>query len=85
MYYYKIVELQLFASYLLSSLFLCPPLSLHSFSPHLILLVNNVGVGYDHAEYFANLSSKKIQDLIAVNVQGTVQMTYLVLPNMIQR
>jgi len=49
------------------------------------ILVNNVGVGYDHAEYFANLSPSKINDLIRVNVYGTVQMTYLVLPQMVQR
>jgi len=49
------------------------------------ILVNNVGVGYDHAEFFGNLTTQKINDLIRVNVYGTVQMSHIVLPGMLQR
>jgi len=49
------------------------------------ILVNNVGVAYDHAEYFHLLDKEKIQQIIHVNVTGTTSMTYIVLPGMIER
>jgi len=49
------------------------------------ILVNNVGMAYDHAEYFLNLDKQKIDKLIRVNIFGTVEMTYIVLPGMVQR
>jgi len=49
------------------------------------ILVNNVGIAYDHAEYFHELDQAKINKLISVNVNATTNMTYLVLPGMVQR
>jgi 17beta-estradiol 17-dehydrogenase / very-long-chain 3-oxoacyl-CoA reductase len=49
------------------------------------ILVNNVGASYDHAEYFDQLDRAKINQLIRLNIYSTVEMTYLVLPGMLQR
>jgi len=49
------------------------------------ILVNNVGVSYDHAEFFAELDAQRIEALIRVNVTGTTAMTQLVLPGMVER
>lgn len=49
------------------------------------ILVNNVGMAYDHAEYFHELDEDKIEKLIHINITGTTRMTYLVLPGMVQR
>jgi len=49
------------------------------------ILVNNVGASYDHAEYFHLVEAKKIDDLIRINIEGTTKMTYLVLPDMVER
>ena len=35
------------------------------------ILVNNVGLSYDHAEYFENVDSQLIDDLISINIQAT--------------
>ena len=35
------------------------------------ILVNNVGLSYDHAEYFENVDSQLIDDLIRINIQAT--------------
>jgi len=49
------------------------------------ILVNNVGVAYDHADYLHNVELSKIQQLIQVNIMGTIQMTTIVLPAMLER
>jgi len=49
------------------------------------ILVNNVGASYDHAEYYLNLSKEKIEQLIRMNVYSVTEMTYLVLPKMVER
>jgi len=49
------------------------------------ILVNNVGASYDHAQFFNELDRAKINQLIRLNVYSTVEMTYLVLPGMLQR
>jgi len=49
------------------------------------ILVNNVGGSYDHAEYYLNLSKEKIEQLIRLNIYSTIEMTYIVLPGMVQR
>jgi short-subunit dehydrogenase len=48
-------------------------------------LVNNVGMGYDHAQYFGVLTREKIQQIININIFGTVWMTHIVLPGMQRR
>jgi len=35
------------------------------------VLVNNVGLSYDHAEYYDAIDDKLIDDLIAINIQAT--------------
>jgi len=49
------------------------------------ILVNNVGMSYDHAEFFHLLERDKIEKLIRINIFGTTHMTYLVLPGMLER
>jgi len=49
------------------------------------ILVNNVGVSYDHAEFFGSLDQEKIDAIIRVNCTGTTAMTQLVLPGMAER
>ena len=49
------------------------------------ILVNNVGIAYEHAEYFHLVDSTKIQQIIQVNVKATTLLSYLVLPYMVER
>jgi len=49
------------------------------------ILVNNVGVSYDHAQFYHELDSQTIQNLVRVNIEGTIEMTNAVLPGMLQR
>lgn len=49
------------------------------------ILVNNVGMAYEHAEYFHLVDKSRIDSLIRINVFGTTEMTYLVLPGMVER
>jgi 17beta-estradiol 17-dehydrogenase / very-long-chain 3-oxoacyl-CoA reductase len=49
------------------------------------LLVNNVGMSYDHAEYFHLVDKQKIENLVRINIFGTTHMTYVVLPGMLER
>eukprot|EP01116_Phalansterium_solitarium_P016367 TRINITY_DN3798_c0_g1_i1.p1 TRINITY_DN3798_c0_g1~~TRINITY_DN3798_c0_g1_i1.p1 ORF type:complete len:345 (+),score=133.99 TRINITY_DN3798_c0_g1_i1:61-1035(+) len=49
------------------------------------ILVNNVGVSYDHAEFFGELDQERIDAIVRVNVFGTTAMTQLVLPGMVER
>ena len=46
------------------------------------VLVNNVGLSYDHAEYYDEIPDALVDDLIAVNVQATNKVTKAVLPGM---
>lgn len=49
------------------------------------VLVNNVGLSYDHAEYYDKIDDQLIDDLVAINIQATNKVTRSVLPGMIQR
>lgn len=49
------------------------------------ILVNNVGVSYDHAEFFGDLDQARIDAIVHVNIVGTTAMTQLVLPSMVER
>ena len=40
------------------------------------VLVNNVGMSYDHAEYYDAIDDKLIDDLIAINIQATNKVSY---------
>ena len=35
------------------------------------ILVNNVGLSYDHAEYFDQINDQLIDDLVTINIQAT--------------
>jgi len=49
------------------------------------VLINNVGVSYDHAEFFDQIDDELIANLIKVNVDGTTQMTRVVISGMVER
>jgi len=49
------------------------------------ILVNNVGISYDHPEYLLELSDEVCDTLINVDVISAVKMTRIVLSGMIQR
>lgn len=49
------------------------------------ILINNVGVSYDHAMYLNELPDERCKQLIELNVAVTTMMTRVVLPGMIER
>lgn len=46
------------------------------------LLINNVGLSYDHAEYFELLSDQDVKNMVEVNITSINQMTRIALPRM---
>ncbi|KJE93855.1 short-chain dehydrogenase/reductase [Capsaspora owczarzaki ATCC 30864] len=49
------------------------------------VLVNNVGVSYDHPAFFTELSEAKLLDLIQLNITSTTLITQMILPGMVER
>jgi len=49
------------------------------------VLVNNVGVSYEFAQWFHELSDAEVEKIVALNVESTTWMTRLVLPGMLKR
>jgi len=49
------------------------------------LLINNAGVGYDHAKYFTELESERIDAILGVNVYGITALTRELLPGIVAR
>lgn len=49
------------------------------------LLVNNVGMSYDHPDYYMNYDEEHHDRLISINVKSVMKMTRLVLEGMVQR
>eukprot|EP00163_Fabomonas_tropica_P029180 TRINITY_DN6176_c0_g1_i2.p1 TRINITY_DN6176_c0_g1~~TRINITY_DN6176_c0_g1_i2.p1 ORF type:complete len:311 (+),score=106.54 TRINITY_DN6176_c0_g1_i2:440-1372(+) len=49
------------------------------------VLVNNVGMSYDHPEYFADVDYASHERLIDINCKAATAMTYAVLPGMVRR
>jgi 17beta-estradiol 17-dehydrogenase / very-long-chain 3-oxoacyl-CoA reductase len=49
------------------------------------LLINNVGVGYPHPEYFHLIDDALIRDLVRVNIEATMFVTRAVLPSMLEQ
>lgn len=50
--------------------------------------MNNVGISYDHPEYFVELIEKKpkfMRDIIEANIHSVTHMTALILPEMVKR
>jgi len=49
------------------------------------VLVNNVGISYDHPQYFHELEEDRIDKLVKLNIDSTNYMTYMVLPKMVEK
>ncbi|KAF9268743.1 3-ketoacyl-CoA reductase [Marasmius fiardii PR-910] len=49
------------------------------------VLVNNVGKSHNMPVYFAETPKGEMADIVAINVNATLRMTYAILPGMIQR
>eukprot|EP00245_Coleochaete_scutata_P007575 TRINITY_DN23034_c0_g1_i1.p1 TRINITY_DN23034_c0_g1~~TRINITY_DN23034_c0_g1_i1.p1 ORF type:complete len:330 (+),score=54.70 TRINITY_DN23034_c0_g1_i1:69-1058(+) len=49
------------------------------------ILINNVGLSYNHAQFFHELDAQLMLDLIKVNIIATTRITKLVLPGMLNR
>eukprot|EP01062_Namystynia_karyoxenos_P008927 TRINITY_DN13155_c0_g1_i1.p2 TRINITY_DN13155_c0_g1~~TRINITY_DN13155_c0_g1_i1.p2 ORF type:complete len:350 (+),score=148.94 TRINITY_DN13155_c0_g1_i1:87-1052(+) len=47
------------------------------------VLVNNVGVSYEHPEYYDQIDDKRAGDLVELNINSTTWMTRIVLPGMV--
>ncbi|KAG6371822.1 hypothetical protein JVT61DRAFT_9184 [Boletus reticuloceps] len=49
------------------------------------VLVNNVGKAYTLPTYFAETTEQEIEDIVTINIKGTLRVTHAVLPRMIQQ
>ena len=49
------------------------------------MIVNNVGKSHSMPTYFAETEEQENEDIIMINVNGTIRVTHAVLPGMIQR
>ncbi|KAG7444305.1 NAD(P)-binding protein [Guyanagaster necrorhizus] len=49
------------------------------------VLVNNVGKSHSMPVYFVDTPKDEMDDIVAINISGTLRVTYSVLPGMIQR
>lgn len=49
------------------------------------VLVNNVGISYPYCQHFHELDEDRVAQLMALNVDSTTWMTYIVLPQMVAR
>jgi short-subunit dehydrogenase len=47
--------------------------------------VNNVGKSHAMPAYFHETPKDEIDDIVTINVKGTLRVTYAILPGMIQR
>ncbi|KAG6369315.1 hypothetical protein JVT61DRAFT_9185 [Boletus reticuloceps] len=49
------------------------------------ILVNNAGKWHTLPSYFAETAEQEIEDIVTVNIMGTLRVTHAILPGMIQR
>ena len=54
-------------------------------SPMLILTVNNVGKSHTMPAYLVDTPKDEISDIVAINVNATLRVTYTILPGMVKR
>lgn len=47
--------------------------------------MNNVGKSHDMPTYFAETTEQENDDIVTINVNGTIRVTHAVLPGMIRR
>jgi|UniRef100_A0A7S4FHB3 17beta-estradiol 17-dehydrogenase / very-long-chain 3-oxoacyl-CoA reductase len=49
------------------------------------VLVNNVGMSYEHPDFFDQLPIERHRQLVDINIKSMIELTYAVLPGMIER
>jgi len=49
------------------------------------ILVNNVGVSYEHCEYFHLVDDQTLRNLVKINIESVIYMTKLVIPAMLEK
>lgn len=49
------------------------------------VLVNNVGKSHNMPVYFVDTPKDELEDIVTINVNATIKVTYAILPGMVQR
>ena len=59
--------------------------AISSLDGHIGVLVNNVGVSHSHPVYFHECPESEMQNVVEINVNATMRITKMVLPNMLEK
>lgn len=49
------------------------------------VVVNNVGISYDHPEFFHDLDADRVEKIIRMNIDSTTWMCHMALPKMLEK